>query len=57
MGSSTPLMEASQEGQIEVVKYLIEKGTFILYGGCNINDNVNNNNNISKSVSIRCAPG
>lgn len=26
LGSSTPLMESSQEGQLEVVKYLISRG-------------------------------
>ena len=34
VGSSTPLMEACQEGQIDVVKYLIEKGLKLLYGFC-----------------------
>ena len=29
LGASTPLMEASQEGHIEIVKYLISKGANI----------------------------
>ena len=29
MGASTPLMEAAQEGHIDIVKYLINKGANI----------------------------
>ena len=29
VGASTPLMEASQEGHIEIVKYIIDKGANI----------------------------
>ena len=29
LGQSTPLMEASQEGHIELVPYLIEKGRML----------------------------
>lgn len=32
LGQSTPLMEASQEGHIELVPYLIENGTIIAAG-------------------------
>ncbi len=31
LGQSTPLMEAAQEGHIELVQFLIENGTIILY--------------------------
>jgi len=28
-GSSTPLMEAAQEGHVDLVKFLLEQGTYI----------------------------
>jgi ankyrin repeat domain-containing protein 17 len=31
LGQSTPLMEAAQEGHIELVQFLIENGTFFIY--------------------------
>jgi ankyrin repeat domain-containing protein 17 len=31
LGQSTPLMEASQEGHIELVQYLIENGIHIFF--------------------------
>jgi len=47
LGQSTPLMEASQEGHIELVQYLIENGmiiiifilsiSFFLLKGANVN--------------------
>ena len=29
-GSSTPLMEAAQEGHVDLVKFLLEQGTWIM---------------------------
>ena len=29
-GSSTPLMEAAQEGHVDLVKFLLEQGTMIM---------------------------
>ena len=29
-GSSTPLMEAAQEGHVDLVKFLLEQGTYVL---------------------------
>lgn len=30
-GSSTPLMEAAQEGHVDLVKFLLEQGTVLCY--------------------------